>query len=129
MGGHDDSIADLLRSTIRDAQELVRGEVALARAELREEARRIGAGAAALAAAAVAAVIAAVFLLTAVAWAIADVFGWPAWAGFAGVGAVVAIAGLVLAKRGRNRLNGDRHMPRTVDTMKENFRWMRARTS
>ena len=129
MAEYDDSIADVLKKTLHDVQELVRGEVALAKAEMREEMRRVGSGVAALVVAAVSALIAVVFLLTAVAWAISDGFGWPAWTGFAVVGGVVLIVAAVLGFVGRNRLTGTRPMPRTMDTMKENAEWMKARTS
>lgn len=129
MSGYDQSIADVIRSTIHDAQDLVRGEIALAKAELRDEVRRVGAGVAAFAAAGVAALIAVVFLLTALAWAIPAVMGWAAWTGFAIVGAIVLLAAAALAMVGRKRLNGERHMPLTVDTLKENMQWTRARTS
>lgn len=129
MAEYDDSIADVLKRTLHDAQELVRGEIALAKTEMREEMRRVGRGAVALAAAAVAGIIAVVFLLTAVAWGISIGFGWPAWSGFAVVGAVVTIVAAVLAYLGRNRLVGQRAMPRTLDTMKENAEWMKTRTS
>ena len=60
----DTSIVDDIRSAVRDAQDLVRGEIALAKAEARQEVRRLGAGAALLAGAALAGVIGIVFLLT-----------------------------------------------------------------
>lgn len=129
MNGYDQSIADVLRSTIHDAQDLVRGEIALAKAELREEVARVRGGAIALSTAAVTALIAVVFLLTAVAWAIPVMMAWAAWTGFAIVGGVLLIAALALGMMGRRRLNGHRHMPHTLDTMKENMQWMRARTS
>lgn len=129
MNGYDQSIADVLRTTVNDAQELVRSEIALAKAELRGEVRSIGAGAAAYAASAMAALIGLVFLLTAVAWAVPVIFEWPVWSGFALVGAVVLLAALGLMLVGKSRFNGQRHMPLTSDTMKENLQWMRARTS
>ena len=129
MPTYDSSIADVMKSAIRDAQDLVRGEIALAKAEAREEVRRVGAGVVLLLAAAVAAVIGIVLLMMAIAWAISEVLVWPAWAGFAIVTAVMLLAAGALAYVGRSRLNGQRHMPRTVDTLKENMQWMRARTS
>ena len=129
MSTYDSSIVDVFKRAIQDAQELIRSEVALAKAEAREEVRRVGAGAALLTAAAVAAVIALAFLLTAAAWAIAETLGWPAWAGFAIVTVVMLLAAAALAYMGRNRINGSRHMPLTVDTLKENMQWMRTRTS
>lgn len=125
----DQSIADLLKGTAQDAQDLLRSEIALAKAELRAEMRTVGTGAAALAAAAVSGLVAVVFLLTALAWATPPLLGWPVWTGFAIVGLIVAVAAAGLAMIGRNKLNGQRHMPLTADTMKENLKWMRARTS
>lgn len=129
MNGYDQSIVDVLRSTIANAQDLVRSEIALARVELHEEARRVGKGAAALSAAAIGGIIAVVFLLTAAAWAFPATLGWPAWSGFAIVGGVLLIIAAILGMVGRRRLNGQRHMPLTLDTMRENMRWMRAQRS
>jgi uncharacterized protein (DUF983 family) len=127
MSGYDQSIADVIRSTIHDAQDLVRSEIALAKAEMRQEVRRVGAGAALMAAAAVGALIALVFLLAAVAWSIPALLQWPVWTGFALVGALILFAAIVLAMLGRNRFNTERHMPLTTDTLKENMQWTRAR--
>jgi len=128
MPEYDNSIADVLKRALQDAQDLVRGEVALAKAEMREEMRRLGAGMAALAVAAVAALVAIVFLLAAAAWALAAILSWPVWAGYAIVGAVVLLIAIVVGLMGRSRLAAQPHMPRTVETMKENMEWMRART-
>jgi hypothetical protein len=126
---NDSSIAGVLKEALRDAQELVRGEIALAKAEAREELSRLGTGAALLAGAAVMAVIAIVLLMTTFAWAISEVSGWPVWAGFAIVTVLAFVIAGALALIGKKRLVAARHMPRTVDTMKENLEWMRARTS
>lgn len=125
----DPSIADLLKNTIHDAQELLRVEMALAKAELRAEVKTFGAGAAAFAAAAVAGLVAVVFLLTALAWAVPPLLGWPVWTGFAAVGVLAALAAAGLMLMGRRTFNSQRHLPLTSDTMKENMQWMRARTS
>lgn len=129
MNGYDTSIVDALRTTLHDAQDLVRGEVALAKAELRDEVRRMSGGVMALAGAAVAGLIGLVFLLTALAWAIPVLLEWPVWSGFAVVGVLVAITAAVLGVMGRKRMSGSPHMPLTMDTMKENMRWMRAQKS
>ena len=125
----DQSIVDVLKSTVQDAQDLLRSEIALAKSELRAEVRTVGSGAAALGAAAVAGLVAVVFLLTALAWAVPPLLGWPVWSGFAIVGVLTAVVAAVLAMMGRSKLNSQRHMPLTSDTMKENVKWMRARTS
>ena len=123
------SITDVIKSAIQDAQELVRSEIALAKAEARQEVSRLSAGAALLAGAALAAILGLVFLFTALAWAISELLLWPAWAGFAIVTLVLLLAAAALFYVGRSRMRADRHMPHTVDTMKENMQWMRARTS
>ncbi len=125
----DIPLADVLRRTIYDAQDLVRGEIALARAELRQEFRRLRAGAVALASGALAALLAVVFLLTAAAWGLADGLDWPVWGGFAVVGAVLAVIGALLLVSARRRLTRERHMQLTVDTIKENAQWMQGRSS
>lgn len=129
MNGYNESIAEALKQTLHDAQDLVRGEIALAKAELRDEVRRVGTGAAALTGAAVAGLIGLVFLLTAAAWGIAEGLNWPVWSGFAIVGALVTLVALVAAAIGRKRLAGERHMRLTVETMKENMQWMAAQKS
>jgi hypothetical protein len=126
---YDQSIAGAIRSTIADAQDLVRGEIALAKAELREEARRMAVGAAALGAAGVAAIVAVVFLLIAAAWALSSLFPASPWAGFAIVGGALLLIAVVLGMIGKRRFNGQRYLPLTQDTMKENMAWTRARKS
>ena len=94
MASYEPSIADVIKSALRDAQDLVRGEIALAKAEAREELGRISTGAALLAGAAAAAVLGLVFLLATIAWAISEVLAWPVWAGF-GIVTVLVVWSLV----------------------------------
>jgi uncharacterized membrane protein YqjE len=129
MPTYDASIGDLIKSALRDAQDLVRSEIALAKVEARAEASRLVRGAVLLGSAALAAVMGIVFLMTTVAWAISELAQWPVWSGFAIVTVVALVAGGVLAMVGRKRMRARRHMARTVDTLKENLEWMRARTS
>jgi len=123
------SIAEVIRNAIRDGQELVRSELALAKAEVRGEVRRVGMGVGLLAGAVFAAGVCIVLLMTTIAWAIADVLTWPVWAGFAIVTLLMLVVAAILAYVGKRRLTAARHMPQTVDTLKENIEWMRARTS
>ena len=129
MSGYENSIVDVIKSTVADAQDLVRGEIALAKAELRQEVSRVGAGVGMLAAAGVAALIGVIFLLTALAWGIPAAFGWPAWSGFAIVGVLVLAVAGALGMMGRSKLASEQRMPLTMETMKENMQWTRARTS
>lgn len=129
MAQQEPSIVELLRTAIRDAQDLVRKEVALAKAELREEGRRLASAIALLAGAAVMGVLALVFLLTTAALGLADALEWAPWAGYAVVTGLVLVIALVLALVGRSRIAAARPLPRTMETLKENSEWIRARTS
>ena len=73
-------------------------------------------------------VLAVLMLLETVAWGVVYAFDWPTWAGFAVVALPLFIITVVLAVLGRSLLLRDRIMPKSVDTLKENAEWIRART-
>ena len=129
MAQQEPSIVDLLKQAIRDAQELVRGEVALVKTELRQEVRRVGSAVAMLAVAAVVGLIALIFLLTTAALGLADALNWAPWIGYGVVAGVLLLVAIVLALIGRSRLATSQPLPKTMETMKENSEWIRARTS
>ena len=84
MAEHDtktNTIPGLIRSLLDDARLLIREEIALARAEIREEATAARTVGVAFSAAAVAAVLGIVLLCIAIGSGIAFLFSWPAWAG------------------------------------------------
>jgi Putative Actinobacterial Holin-X, holin superfamily III len=125
---HNESIPDLIRGTIRDGIGLLRDEVVLVRTELREEFTRIKSGLMTAAAAAIVGVFAAIMILNTMAWGLSYAFEWPPWAGFAIVALPLTVAAVVLAMMGRTRLARDRYLPKSVETLKENAEWIRART-
>jgi hypothetical protein len=129
MLNHESGITDVLREGLRDAQDLVRSEIALAKAEARAELSRIGTGVALLAGAAVTAIIGMVLLMFTIAWLISESLAWPVWAGFGLVTLAMLLLAGVLGAIGKSRLTAERRMPRTVETLKENMEWMKARTS
>jgi hypothetical protein len=128
MAPDDESIPDLIRGTIRDGLGLVRDEIFLARTELRQEVARIKSGLITVVAAAVVGVLAVIMILATIAWGAAYAFQWPPWAGFAVVALPLVIITGVLALMSKKLLARDRYMPKSVDTMKENAQWIRART-
>jgi hypothetical protein len=123
------SIADLVRGALNDARDLVREEIALARAELREEVSRARSAAISFTAAAVVGLLALICLVTALARGISVAAGWDPWAGFAIVALVLLMMAGGLGYYAYSVVAGDRHMPNTVDSMKENLTWMRGHTS
>ena len=129
MVAQDQSIVDLLKTAISDAQELIRSELALAKAEWRQEMSRIQVGIGAFAGAAVAAIVAVVLLAMTMAWGISEGLGWPVWAGFAIITLLMMVTAAILAYVRRRRFSAQPALPLTVDTLKENAKWIRARTS
>jgi len=128
MAVYQESIPDLIRGTIRDGIGIVRDEILLARTEMRQEVVRIKSGLITVAAAVGVGVLAVVMLLDTIAWGASYAFGWPAWAGFAVVALPLMVIAVVLGMMSRSMLSRDRFMPKSVDTLKENAAWLRART-
>ena len=128
MAAYEESIPDLIRGTIRDGLGIVRDEILLARTEMRQEVVRIKSGLVTVAAAVGVGVLAVVMLLDTIAWGASYAFGWPAWAGFAVVALPLMVIAVVLGMMSRSMLSRDRFMPKSVDTLKENAAWLRART-
>lgn len=118
----DQSIGGLVRGVLEDARELIREEVALAKAEARVEISRLTSAITQFGAAAVTGWFAVMFILCAVSLGIATALQWPAWTGFAIVGVLLAIVAGVMFMTGRSAIQRVEPMPRTVESVKENFR-------
>ena len=118
----DTSVGGLLKGALDDVRELFREELALARAEVRAELSKVTASAVRFGAGGVALWFAAMFLFVTLALGISALLQWPAWAGFGIVTLLLALAGIVLVLAGRSSIRDVRPMPRTVHTVKENFR-------
>jgi hypothetical protein len=121
MAHESESVTGLLKSALDDVRDLIREEVALARAELRFELSKVAAAGVQFGIAAVALWFAGMFVLIAAALGLAALFTWPAWAGFAVVAALLAVAGIVAFLGGRKAVRDVQPLPRTVDSIKENF--------
>ena len=123
MGGAR-SFVDVLQDIARNVNDIIRSEVRLAQAEMREEAVKAVTSAGWLIAAAVAAVLAVHLLLWSGVYALALVA--PMWAAALAVAAMLGVtAGVLLlaAKRRFKRV----HLPpvRTVESIKESAAWVR----
>ncbi|APH45157.1 hypothetical protein BMW26_09485 [Microbacterium sp. 1.5R] len=111
------SLGDLLGEVSRDLSTLMRQELALARAELRETATKSAKGAGIMGAAGYAALMAVFFLSVALWWAVGSLMG-RGWSGVV-VAVIWAIVALILFVVGRSQLKQVEGMPQTVDTVKE----------
>ena len=117
----DASVGSLIRGALDDARDLIREEIALARAELRAEMNRVTAAGVRLSMGGVLLMFAAALLLVGISLAVAALLNWPAWAGFGIVAIVLAIAGAVFVSNGRSMLRRVETLPRTKQTIKETF--------
>jgi Putative Actinobacterial Holin-X, holin superfamily III len=115
--GSQPSIGALLSDVTRDMSRLVRQEADLAKAELRQEAKRTGQVAGMFAGAAVAGYMVLLFLSIALWWALANVMdqGWAALI----VAGIWAVAGLVLFAVARGRMRTIQGPRQTAQTVRE----------
>ena len=111
------SFGELLAEVSRDVSTLMRQEVELAKAEIRESAKRAGRGAGLLGGAGVAGMLALVFLSVALWWGLGYVMG-NAWSAVV-VAVLWGIVALVLALSGKKQIDEISGMPNTVETVKE----------
>ena len=122
------SIGELLGNISGDLSQLFRQEVELAKAELKQEALKAGKAAGFLGVAGFAGYLAVVLLSFALVFALANVMdaGWAALI----VAMIWLIIGGVLFVSGRKKLKSVDPVPhRTVDTLKEDAKWLKNPTS
>ena len=117
------STMQLLNQLISDLRTLLRQELALARAEIREEVAQLVIALALFAVAAGTLAIAGLWVLIAVTRGLASIFGWPLAAVYAGVGGALGIIGLVLLAVVWHQVRTIRMLPRTRETLTEHVQW------
>ncbi|HEV7813060.1 MAG TPA: phage holin family protein [Leifsonia sp.] len=111
------SLGDLLAEVSRDISTLMRQEVELAKAELRDTASRAGKGAGLMGGAGYAGLMAVFFLSVALWWALGYLIG-NAWSAVI-VAVIWGVVALVLFLIGRKNIKSIKGAPQTVDTIKE----------
>lgn len=113
------SVGDVLGDITTDLSTLLRQEVALAKAELRETTDHAKAAGTMFGGAGVSALLALVFLSLALWWALGDPLGGHGWSALL-VGALWAVAAAVMAAVGRSRMKQATPVaPQTVETAKD----------
>jgi len=124
-----ESVPALIRGVMEDARELIREELALARAEIREEVSSVRTVGIAFAAAALTGVIAVVLLCIALGGAVAYAFSWPTWAGYGIIAILLAATAYGCVTIGRSRLSNVRALPKTAATVRENIAWIQGKSN
>jgi hypothetical protein len=123
-GAEDASLGRLVTTAVADVQKLLQQELALAKAELREEASRAGKAAGMYGGAGFAGYMVLVLLSFAAVIGLGHLIGigWSALI----VAAVWAVAAAVMYSMGRNRMREVSPKPeRTIETLKEDAQWAR----
>lgn len=125
MGNTERSIGQLVVDATDDLKTIVRGEVALAKAELTSGAKGIGKGAGMLAVAGVMGLLGLLFVLHAAAWAIAEAL--PVWAGYLIVAVLLLFVAGVLGLLGKKALQAANPKPeRTIRNAQETIATLRS---
>lgn len=125
--GRDRSFAEIVKDIIADVQGIIRSEVRLAKAEVKEEVSKTSNAAIMMGAAGVMALYAGGFILLAAVYALTNVV--PNWAAALIVGLVVGGVAALLLSMGRSRFKDVHAVPeKTIDSVKENVEWMKNQT-
>ena len=122
------SLGELFGDMTSEVSALMRKEVELAKAEIKEEVGRAGKAGGMLGAGAGAGYFALLFVSLALAWLLDQAL--PIALAFFLVGVLYAVAAAVLITRGREQMKRVDPVPRqTVETLKEDAEWVKAQKS
>jgi uncharacterized membrane protein YqjE len=120
-----ESVTGLVSGIVADAQELIKQQVALLRAEIKAEFQRTIRALVMLAIGALAAVPAVFLICNMLVYMLHELAGLPVWAGYGIVGGVFAVLSAVFIGVGVRRFRSFHPLPdRSVEAFKENVRWM-----
>jgi tetrahydromethanopterin S-methyltransferase subunit C len=117
-------ISSILQDMLKNLSEIIRSEIQLAQAELRQEARAMARAGVYLAAAGVLGFLALGFSLLSAVYALATMM--PAWLAAILVGVVTGVVATVLLVMGQRRLKVTSLKPeKTIKTMEDNITWFK----
>jgi uncharacterized membrane protein YqjE len=125
------SVGELVGQVAKDMSTLVRQELELAKAEVREEAKKAGKGAGMLGGAGLAGYFLLLFLSLTLMWGIGEMFDPDhPWIGALVVAVLWGIAAAVLYSVGRKKMREVNPKPeQTVESVKEDVRWTKEQMS
>ena len=124
-----ESIPELVRSVMGEAQALVHDELEIFKMEVRQEIAAAQAAGLWFVVAAVSGLIGAVLICVAAGAALAMLLGVPSWIGYAIVAVLLGAAAAFFASRGRASVSAIRGLPVTQASLKENLTWMQSRSA
>jgi uncharacterized membrane protein len=120
------TLAQLVSDLVSDAKLLLRQELALAKYEIQEEVGKTKSAFVSLGIGAAVTAIGGLLLVLMLVHGLNALTGWPLWTCYAIVGAIFVLVGLMMLYRGKSRMMQIELVPpQTVETMKENLRWIK----
>ncbi|MGI4894422.1 MAG: phage holin family protein [Janthinobacterium lividum] len=126
VGASERTIGQLVADATKDVSELVRYEVALAKAEITTDVKNGAFGGALFAVAGLFGFVAFVFLGVTVAYALVEGAGWPIWLSFLVVAAAMLVVAGIAAVIGFGRIKKVRPPERTIRTTKDSIAAIKA---
>lgn len=128
-GAPEPTIADLVGQVVADAEALIRGEVALAKAEIRAEIVNAREGLVALAVGGVVLAVGGLMLVIMVAHVLTDLLGVTPWGSYLIVGTVLTASGALLLRQAQQRMTRVDPVPHaTIDSVRKDLEWIRQQT-
>lgn len=126
--GDDRSLGDLFSELTSETTTLVRQEIALAKTEIKADAKKAGASAGAAVSGGLVAYAGLIVLLVGLGWGLNSLIG-STWLGLVIVGLAVAGLGYVMLQKGLATLKTIDPTPeRTIQTLKEDKEWLTNQT-
>lgn len=117
-----EGLGTIVGEIVADLQDIVRGEVQLAKTELKEDATSAGRGIAFIAGGAIVLIIGFAYVMLGVIYLLAKAM--PMWVAAGIVGIVLLIIGAAVAWAGKDRLSATNLAPeQTIDSLKEDQEW------
>lgn len=114
--GTERTLGQLVSDASTDLSNIVKGEIDLAKVEIKADVQKAGKGGGMLAAAGVLALFMLGLALTSLAYGISNIFGWNPWAGFLIVAGILLVIVAILALIGIKQLKKIKGKPeRTID--------------
>ncbi|MBA2276757.1 MAG: phage holin family protein [Chloroflexia bacterium] len=122
LPGAPEGLGSMIGGIIGDLQEIVRGEVQLAKTELKEDATTIGRGTGFIAGAALIGLVGLIFLMLAVTYLLDK---WvDRWVGAGIVAVVLLVIAAILAMSGRSQITAANLKPeQSIESLKEDKEW------
>ena len=117
-----ESLGTIVTGIVADLQDVVRGEVQLAKTELKEDVSSLGKSAAMIAVGAFLALVGFMFVMLGVTYLLNK--SMQMWLAAGIVGVVLLIIGIIAAMAGKNKLSAANLKPeQTIDSLKEDQQW------